>query len=292
MHPTSDQNTGLLDHDFLIVGLARNCESTVRADILTILHALDQSHTLSWLIVESDSTDDTGVALQALANEIPNFRVISLGSLSDALPLRTQRIAYCRNAYLAELDTNPLYTNVAYVVVADLDGANELLTSSGLASCWDQKGWDVCTANQRGPYYDIWALRHKRWCPNDCWQQYAFLIAHGVRRETARHAAVYSKMITIAEDGDWIEVDSAFGGLAVYRRAALTGVEYSGLTDTGDEICEHVALHTQILDRGGRIFINPRLINACENWHARERQLIPSLKRYFRDFLRDMPLGA
>jgi glycosyltransferase involved in cell wall biosynthesis len=274
-------NFDLLSSNILIVGLARNCEKTIREDILTIRNAVIHCPAVQWLIVESDSSDRTVDVLSKLKDEVSEFRSVSLGSLRKQFPLRTARIAHCRNVYLAELRENPIYANVDYVVVADLDGVNRELTESSLLSCKNESLWDVCAANQRGPYYDIWALRHKNWCPTDCWQQYRFLIEHGVRRRSALRAAVYSKMITVAEDGSWIEVDSAFGGLAVYRRAVLRDVEYAGLTDAGDEICEHVELHKQITARGGRIFINPRLINARDVEHSRNRHLVFRLRRHY-----------
>ena len=278
-----NESANFSQSNFLIVGLARNCEKKIRRDILAISRAVSQCRSLSWLIVESDSTDKTVDALGKISHDFSDFRVLSLGSLRESLPLRTQRLAHCRNVYLNELQSNPLYANVDYVIVADLDGVNTLLTASGLISCWEKTGWDVCTANQRGPYYDIWALRHKIWSPCDCLTQNRFLVAHGIRREAARQAAIYSKMITIAEDSEWIEVDSAFGGLAVYRRAALTGVEYVGLDDASDEICEHVTLHKQIKTKGGHIYINPRLINIGKIKHSQVHCLVPRLKRLYWD---------
>ena len=55
------------------------------------------------------------------------------------------------------------------------------------------------------------------------------LLAMRANREAALWAAMLTKMITIDESNNWIEVDSAFGGLAIYRRRALDGVIYSGL---------------------------------------------------------------
>jgi hypothetical protein len=278
----------LVQRTFLIVGLARNCGKRVRGDVLAISQAMCAPFTVSWLVVESDSTDLTLDALLELKDEIPNFRVISLGALRETLPLRTQRLAHCRNIYLAELQSSQSYRNVDYVIVADLDGGNGLLTQSGVSSCWSRTGWDVCTANQRAPYFDILALRHRLWSPVDCWQQYKFLTAHGARKEAARYAAVYSKMITLGENSEWIEVDSAFGGFAIYRRSALTGVEYVGLSDTGDEVCEHLSVHSQIRAKGGHIFINPMLINAGYTEHSQKRGLVPKMARYCGDCKRYM----
>ena len=68
-------------------------------------------------------------------------------------------------------------------------------------------------------------------------------------------------MIHIPEDSPWIEVSSAFGGLAIYKKECLLEGLYVGVTQEGLETCEHVSLHTNISQRGHKIFINPKLIN-------------------------------
>ena len=268
----------------LVVGVVRNCERSVQDDVLRLFHALKSCQALSWLLIESDSSDNTVNALRTLEGKVPSFRFISLGNLRQTMPHRTERIAHCRNVYLDELQSSPLYAEVDYVVVTDLDGINSLLTAEGISSCWMRSGWDVCTANQRGPYYDIWALRHRFWCPNDWSHQYKFLLAHKVLNEAAKWAACYSKMITIDVEEDWIEVDSAFGGLAIYRRVVLNGVQYVGVDEEGNEVCEHVSLNTKIRSRGHRIFINPRLINTAFTEHSRQLMLVPRLRSCFYDF--------
>jgi hypothetical protein len=254
--------TGLSDVRMLILGTARDCEDTIRKDVFRLCASLGWCQTLNWFVVESDSSDGTVRELQSIANSVPGFRYASLGNLRESFAKRTQRLAYCRNLCLDQLWSNSLYSDVNYVMIADLDGTNELVTEAGSQSCWMRSGWGVCTANQRGPYYDIWALRHHEWNPGDCWRQYRFLVKHGIAHTNAVWAAVYHKMIKIDEMEDWIEVDSAFGGLAVYRREVLNGLSYIGLDEAGHEICEHVSLNAQIKANGHRIFINPRLINA------------------------------
>jgi hypothetical protein len=242
--------------------VARDASLTLRKDLSTLSSALGGFAELHWLVIESDSRDDTAQILRALEGETASFRSISLGALQDTLPLRTERIAHCRNRYLDEIQGNALYKDIDYVIVADLDGLNDSLTEAAVRSCWDREDWDVCTANQGGPYYDVWALRHRDWSPNDCWSQYEFLAIHDPTARNSKHTAVYSRMVRIHEDHDWIEVDSAFGGLAVYRRHTLSDVRYVGVDEFGREACEHVSLNGQIRSKGHRIFINPKLINA------------------------------
>lgn len=257
----------------LVAGLVRNCAKGIGVDLQLLQQALQGFGEVRWLLVESDSTDDSLKVLESLGRQLPGFRYVSLGSLRSQRPLRTDRIAHCRNAYLDELDHNPLYADVDTVFVTDFDRVNTHLTAQALRSCWQRDGWDGCMANQAGPYYDVWALRHPEWSPNDCFAQMRFLERQGLTPERALRAAVDSRMITISPEADWIEVDSAFGGLAVYRREALRGLRYHGLDAAGLETCEHVALHAQMRARGARLFINPRLINAGWTEHTERLRL-------------------
>lgn len=253
---------------FLIVGVVRNVEKYLVEDVENIAKAFDGVASLKWLIIESDSSDKTKIILSELQSEIHGFRFVSLGDLQEKMPTRTERIAFCRNRYVDELRHNIEYSNVDYVVVADLDGINKLITKSAVLSCWERDDWDVCTANQAGPYYDIWALRHEKWVPNDCWEQLEFLNRY--REDFAKNvdASIYSKMIVIPSDSDWIDVDSAFGGLAIYRKNAFDVSSYVGLSDNGNRVCEHVPFHKVLKQKGFRIAINPKMINADYTEHS------------------------
>ena len=269
----------LIAKQFLVVGLAKNCSKSIKTDITKVQSALKAFKHVQWLVIESDSRDGTVKKLGELEREVENFRFISLGALRKDFPLRTARIAHCRNRYLDELNGNPIYAHIDYVIVADLDGVNDQLTEQALLSCWARDDWDVCTANQRGPYYDVWALRHETWSPNDCWSQYRFLTEHGLSVNKSLFAAIHSRMVKIDENLDWIEVDSSFGGLAIYRRKALEGAQYVGLDDEGEMVCEHVQLHAAIKTQGGRIFINPGLINTGYTSHTKKLLLLSRIRR-------------
>jgi hypothetical protein len=248
--------------ELAVVGLVRNGQATLAHAVERLAAAMPPAQRVHWMVIESDSEDDTLGVLQQLARQRPGFQFQTLGRLAAQHPRRTDRIAQCRNAGLQWLQAlRESGAPVSHLLMADLDGVNDGLTAAALASCWQRDDWAACTANQVGRYYDLWALRHPVWCPGDCWQEADFLSAHGVPRDRAKMAAVYLRMLHIRPDHDWIEVDSAFGGLALYRADALTDLRYAGLTPEGSEICEHVPLHAALRARGGRIFINPRLLN-------------------------------
>lgn len=267
----------ITESEVLIVGLVRNSEMALENDVFRLNQAFSSFKTIRWLIIESDSQDGTSIKLHEISKKILNFDYLSLGTLSGAMPKRTERLAHCRNRYLKEIRNNQLYADVDYVAIADLDGVNKLITKDAVESCWLRDGWDVCAANQNGPYYDIWALRHPIWSPNDCWAQCRFLEALGTSHEKAKQAAVYAKQVTIPQSADWIEVDSAFGGLAIYKVAALAKGEYFGLGQYGEEVCDHPFLHKSMREAGKRIFINPKLINTDLTEHTQHLGNKPKL---------------
>jgi hypothetical protein len=257
---------------FLVVGVVRNCARQIESDRRSLDEALSGAGSVRWLVVESDSSDETLDVLGSIAAREPNFEFVSLGCLRDQHPKRTARIALCRNHYAERIRVDPRYRDVDYVVVADFDEVNGLLTRAAFESCWERQDWDMCAADQDGPYYDIWALRHPDWMPVDCWAQARFFGRFASDEKRVLYAAIHSKMIRIPPESDWIEVESAFGGLAVYKRALFDACEYRGLSSEGEECCEHVHFHALLRSAGARLFINPKLVNTRFTEHSRSAQ--------------------
>ena len=269
----------------LIVGLARNCEKIIEDEVKNITKAFSDAKTINWLVVESDSDDRTLDKLRNLSKH-SEFDFISLGMLRKDYFKRTERIAKCRNRYLEEIKMNTKYHDIDYIIVADLDGVNSELTASAVNSCWKlTENWDACFANQSKAYYDIWALRHKVWCPGDCKKTYNFLVNHGMGKSKALDTAIYSRMINIKRNEKPIEVNSAFGGLAIYKKNTLLSSKYFGLDETNEEICEHVSLHRSMREKGFRLYIVPSLINCGWNEHSQNARFIGRIKSKIRNWL-------
>lgn len=280
----------LSSSNILVVGLVRDCASSIEKDIQKIDLAFAKAASTNWLIIESDSKDNTLDKLKKICSH-PNKDFISMGNLQLKYSKRTERIALCRNKYLDEIKTHPKYGNIDYIVVADLDGINSMLTPEAVKTCWHlDEEWDACFANQTEAYYDIWALRHKVWSPNDCWEQYKFLISNGKSNYEALNSAVYSRMLKINKNSKPIQVDSAFGGLGIYRKNIFTQSSYVGITKHGDEICEHVTFHKNLCRNGCKLFIAPKLLNSGWNEHNRvlrfEYKVISMFKRTIISFLK------
>lgn len=249
----------------LVCGVARNCENSLAKSIQALSNATRFFHEVRFHIVESDSADRTPQILDDLGKLYP-LTFQSEGKLCRVIPSRTSRIAHCRNQ-LVELAKTPEFESFEYVLMADLDGVNNDVHPSVLANCWNiRTPWDVLTANQPEGYYDVWALRCEGWLSEDCWVA-ARELEPVFGKKIAIEMAVRSRQIRIPASTALIEVDSAFGGLGLYRRAAFISGHYTGSTPEGTDICEHVPFHADLRNAGFRIFINPALVNSSPSEH-------------------------
>jgi hypothetical protein len=234
----------------LIVGLARNVESIIESEIENLQNAFSDFSNFQFLILESDSDDRTVEVLTRICRVNSRIRFESLGHLRSDIPNRIERISFCRTK--AQETAKKLIEEFDYVAVADLDGVNSLINKESVNSCWGEVNWDVCSANQEQNYYDIYALRHKSLAPNDCWLEYLESRRLGVHPMKALTQSVFSRQLHIPMESEWIEVDSAFGGLAIY----------TSRSESGEVVCEHVPFNKSIKSKGMKLFINPRLINS------------------------------
>jgi hypothetical protein len=261
----------------------RDAADKMPNDVENLLRAFAGFKEVKMLIIESDSQDDTLLKLRELRNNYSNIEYISLGSLRSIIPERIDRLSYCRQFALSEISSR--YPSFDYVCVADLDGMNTHISSEGVESCWEREEWDVCAANQLGHYYDVYALRHPTWCPQDYSLDERKLLDLGMHPMKARRVAVHKKQRKISKKQEWIEVDSAFGGLAIYRMPLFMRGKYSSRQpDTGNILCEHVFFHENLKKQGAKIFINPKLIN-CE---IRRFTSTKSLLRYLHSYVFSM----
>ena len=261
----SEEITDLSSKRILIVGIIRNGSKTLSKEIETLATSFSLSGNVSFYIVESDSEDNTLNVLNHLKSTVENFEYISLGNVRANIDERIARITYCRNAYVDYVHKRK--DDFDYIVVADLDGVNILLNANKVLSCWSRRDWDVCTANQLGPYYDIYALRAKNWNEKDCWNEARALYSSGLNPIKAWITSIQKKQILIPEDSEWIRVTSAFGGLAIYSKDAFVLGRYDVRTNSEIGVSEHVPFNECISSKDLRIFINPKLTNFELNIH-------------------------
>ena len=252
---------------FLLCGLVRNCESTIEQDLLRLRRAFSGLGKLQFVLVESDSSDNTVEKASLLASVSGDIELITLGKLTERFPDRVERLTFCRNRYLERLLE---LQESHFLVVADMDNVNSMLGTEPLDRKIFEGNFSALFANQDGPYYDLYALRHELWCPSNVFEERSQLMEFGLSEREAGVVSVVSKMIKIPRDSPPIPVRSAFGGLAIYRVSDIPkDARYSAIGKNGRQVCEHVPFNEAIADSGGTLFILPSLINAKTTEHTR-----------------------
>lgn len=274
----------------IVVGTVCNVSKYLESDLIVILKSLSIFKIVKVFLVESDSTDSTNEIMESIRTKNSNFTYVSLGNLSDQTTNRIERIRLSRNEYVRYIRSMNPVDLPDFVVVADLDGMNSKLNELAIQSCFLRQDWDAVFSNQLGGYYDILALRHPIWQPIDYNKELEWYRSLVVPRRShfpkfyeslrlrinydeARDRAIYQKMLRLKHSHPWIPVDSAFGGLGIYRTEIFLDYDYSIVDKSDEGISEHVALHMKMRQDGLKLFINPSLVNA--NWNTY------NLNRYF-----------
>jgi hypothetical protein len=246
----------------VITGLARNCAlhlPGVLARLASLTASYDETH---FLFAVSDSQDASLSLLTDWLTAGRRGEVLDFGMLDERLPLRTERIAWLRNACLDRVRLLP-QADWDHLVVADLDYVLAAPMEDGpFARAID---WldavpsrAAVFANAAPRYYDVWALRHPRWCPYDCWHR-IWGRSPDETFEAVKFREVFRRQIEIPPNMPPIAVRSAFGGLGVYRLSCALQGRYCGLDAAGREVSEHVAFNETIASAGGELHIFPAL---------------------------------
>lgn len=251
----------IIDSSVTLIAPIRNVATTLSSGIIHLRGLLAAVfRDVKIILVESDSTDTTLSVAQHLVDTEHVSLLTSLGNLAVSHPLRTDRIAIARNEglYIARTNYKP-----DFYIFADLDGINESLTFEGLMSCFRYSGWAGMVANQYQRYYDIWALRHRIWCPGDCWADFNVLKAL-FGESTARWIAVGSRQIHIPATTTPIIIESGFGGFGIYRAESILASQWTGISDRGSEVCEWQSFNRSLK---GLLAINPLMRNTGPEEH-------------------------
>lgn len=224
---------------------------------------------VAYVFVENDSTDSTKADLRRWLKSRPERgHLLNLDGTAARIPKRTERLATARNAYI-DYVRKSRYRNFDYLVVFDFDDVNsspiELAQVRSAIEFLEQtENAQAVFSNSIPFYYDVWGLRHPEWCPNDCWAE---VRAEGhLSRAEAIAKFVHERQIPIPPESPPICVDSAFGGIGIYRMAAAIPASYHGLNADGDETCEHVAFNIEVGQRGS-LYIFPALRNHAPSEH-------------------------
>ena len=285
----------------VIIGCARNIATQLPRtlekieSIRTYWEAQYNSET-AVVIGENGSTDSTKPLLAAYQAIHPRTHILTLDAGANAIETRTNRLAFVRNALLDFIHTPNEHNehnehnlhSYTYLLIVDMDGTLDAFDPTSLNNAFDSRlpQWDALFANNDGPYYDIWALRNSATGPAfDCWDMYRHLILQlGLTPQQAKQACITQFQRRIPRTATPIPVESAFGGLGLYRLAATVGCRYDGTTRSCScaavgiplnpqigcrmDACEHVAFHRDMITQhGAKLFIHPRIVVRTQTEH-------------------------
>ena len=268
----------MLHKNAVFVGCARDCALYLPQVLANVARMASLFAESVFVFVENDSRDATKEQLTRWCGDRPNARLISLDGLATSQPSKTIRLAILRNQCLSQIRSE--FSTFDYLFAVDCDDVNvQNIDLGAVRRAIDFLEQDVSHAgvfaNSQPHYRDMWALRHPTRCPGDIWEEvcdYAF--SHGVSDKEAFAQTFARRIFSLGLDSPPLEVDSAFGGLGIYKVPSVikSKREYvgsrlkllpgpQGPAEFGWQCCEHVAFHAGLSERGERLFILPFLVN-------------------------------
>lgn len=253
----------------VFAGVARDCATHLPGVLSNLGRLAALYKEASFVFVVSDSRDQSRSLLEDWLARGRHGQVIDLGILEDRLPKRTERLSHVRNAVLDAVARQ--WPDHDHLVIADLDDVLARPIDVGAfarAAAWldAEPAHAGVFANAQPRYYDVWALRHDRWCPEDCWHP-IWGRQQDETFEAAKFREVFTRQIVVPTSLPPIAVRSAFGGLGVYRMTFALQARYHGTDVQGRESSEHVAFNAEIRQAGGQLHIFPPLCVQAPQQH-------------------------
>lgn len=203
-----------------ICALARQSAAALPSTLSRIQELRECFDWSNVVMITNDSTDATPDILRRWKASSEGVEVLCLDGLAASIKARTDRLAAARNLGLYHLrQAIERGRRFDIMVVIDTDGINTRLVTGDAfvkAVASAPRDWVAVFGNQRQAYYDIWALRHGKWCPSDCWQD----VQRAAQRypppfrsrvlAKAQKRFVGERQVRIPPENAPISVDSAF----------------------------------------------------------------------------------
>jgi len=245
-----------INQSIIIAGCCINVERYIKKNLFIMDEIGKQFKDYKIIIYENDSTDNTRKIL--MENKKEHYEYIFEDGVN--IPNRTMRIAHCRNKLLEKIDTS-----YDYLLMLDLDDvlySGKLIDTIKTCFYYKIEQWDAMFANCSKTYYDIFALRKKKYLTSCCWNDANLLKSKGTPHKIAYELCINKFIIHYPPEHELISVLSAFGGAGLYKMKSIIGCKYDGYEKnhiTG-EICEHVTFNQALIHKGCKLYINPKML--------------------------------
>lgn len=268
----------------VFAGCARGCSNVIQDVLQNISRMAELFEQSAFVFAENDSKDDTKLQLQRWCQNRQNSRVLSLDGLATAVPIRTIRIATARNHLISLIRRD--FHSFDFLFVLDCDDVNAgnidvVRVKNALDFLQEDSGCAGVFANQVGTYYDLWALRHPVLCPSDIWEDVCdYAASHWVPDKQAFENTFLKRVFALPTSAPPLEVDSAFGGLGIYKvesvlKNAKDYIGYkkkiisprmanwlgTGAGEFGWQVCDHISFNSGFRESGQTLYVLPYLTN-------------------------------
>jgi glycosyltransferase involved in cell wall biosynthesis len=268
----------------IFAGAVQNAECYLPGVLRNIENLSTLFYEVGYIFIENDSTDNTKKILNDWGINKSYFQLISLDGLKD-IPIRTLRLELIRNTYIEVIRYNSELSCFDYLIILDMDNVGMYLinieeASNAIDFLSSSTTRAAVFANQKGTYYDMWALRLTSQCPCDVWEEVLdYAIKYNCSDEVAYSQTFSKRIFSIEESLSPIKVNSAFGGFGIYKMKFILNNPnpYLGskikIIPLGNgkpyyarwQVCEHVHFHLGIKNQGGEMYIYPKLINGVNH---------------------------
>ena len=279
--------------NIVIAGLAKNCQNNFKKNIEYLNDFKEfykESIEITILILENDSKDNTKKIIKKLTNKdyITDY---CLDGLDKKITNRIERITYCRNFLFEKLRSfEPKEIEYLYISIDfDLDLFSETPKEEFfqiLNKLRNQKDMTALFPNNIPYYYDIHALRKDKWNTIDSWKKYNQITKYiPVGKFFLKYFLIYKKQIKINTNEEFINVDSAFGGIGIYK---MTKSEHSKITYESDELfekCEHINFNSYF---NCAIYTSWKVKSPKEHLEYKNLKLLNKLRYIFASFISDV----
>lgn len=260
----------LKNSSWIICSIVRDASKGLKKNIPIVNSFLSHIRDFKIIVFENDSKDNSKELLQRWEDEVgkDNFHLFSENrDVKSTIPskkevdlinpyysaIRISKMVELRNQYLEYIETKSWEAD--FIMVVDLDVAE--LSLKGIFSVFNNnRKWDAVTANGyslsphfKNRYHDSYALTE--WGDEK-------------KPQTEKNISELSKKYGVLKENDkWIRVYSAFGGLSIYKFAAIKKLRYQLVYNNDPRVevkCEHFTLCSQMIEQGyDKIFIAPSL---------------------------------
>jgi len=230
-------------------GPVKNCGKNLEKNLNFLINLKKDNRIdlLDIFILEGDSTDNSKIILEKY-NKNSEIILFSENNLEEKLSNRVERIAYCRNLLIKEIENKEISYDFYIPLDLDVELFSQISTDDFLKILTRvQKDNDIDALFPFSVpfYYDLAALRAYGWLEEDVWIKFNKLAKKlKVGKIFLRILLIFNKQIKQPRNKKLIQVESAFGGIGLYKlKDEISSLHKYGLTDKAVS-ADHIAFNS------------------------------------------------